>query len=136
MGNLDKFYPAISDALAAGRGVILFDNAGAPPPCSRNASRDSARSPSGFECDHGNLLINPGGDGTEMLREPASPANGSVSNQGRVLVSRSMKQSQPVAMGSLRRSDAVLVDQVIDMLLPGARATTTGSGQGLRYEFP
>ena len=28
MGNLDNFDPAISDALAAGREVILFDNAG------------------------------------------------------------------------------------------------------------
>ena len=28
MGNLDNFDPAISDALAAGREIILFDNAG------------------------------------------------------------------------------------------------------------
>ena len=28
MGNLDNFDPAISDALAVGREVILFDNAG------------------------------------------------------------------------------------------------------------
>jgi pimeloyl-ACP methyl ester carboxylesterase len=28
MGNLDHFDPAISDALAAGREIILFDNAG------------------------------------------------------------------------------------------------------------
>jgi len=37
MGNLDNFDPAVSDALAAGREVILFDNAAsaaAPaPPC-------------------------------------------------------------------------------------------------------
>jgi pimeloyl-ACP methyl ester carboxylesterase len=29
MGNLDNFDPAIGDALAAGREIILFDNAGA-----------------------------------------------------------------------------------------------------------
>ena len=28
MGNLDNFDPAISDALAGGREIILFDNAG------------------------------------------------------------------------------------------------------------
>ena len=35
MGNLDNFDPPISDALAAGREIILFDNAGsaaAPAP--------------------------------------------------------------------------------------------------------